>query len=99
MSNQPQPQVQPIITLEHFAELMSDWFTNKSQQVDALVNFPEHEPIRVQDNVNGIEKVLTGAEREAFIDGLKVAATIFDRLPFETRIVDEEGKPAEQATE
>lgn len=86
----------PITELSQFAELTVNWFTNKSQQLDALINFPEHEDIKIQDNIKGEERVLTPVEREAFIDGLKVAATIFNRLPFDCLPVDAEGNPMTQ---
>lgn len=97
MSNQPK-QVTPIIDLNQFAAITADWFFKKSGEIDQLIAFPEHEAIKVQDNVTGAEYELVGKEREAFIQGLKVARTVFDVLPFEVREVDDEGKPVE-ATE
>ncbi|HCJ6328421.1 hypothetical protein K5F27_16950 [Acinetobacter baumannii] len=91
-----QPVQQPITSLPQFAQLVAAWFFTKSQQLDQLIEFPEHEPLKITDNITGEEKVLTGAEREAFFDGLKVAATLFDKLPFEWAPVDAAGNPAEE---
>lgn len=86
-------QINPVVSLDQFAQLMGAWFFQKSQQIDQLIEFPEHEGIRVVDNNTGEEHVLTGPERSAFIEGLKVARTIFDVLPFTSVPVDADGQP------
>lgn len=93
-----QQKAQPILDLAQFAELMGAWFFSKSQELDHLIEFPIHEAIRVNDNTTGVEKVLVGAEREAFIDGLKVARTVFDVLPFNFAPIGEDGQPIQGQT-
>lgn len=89
----------PVTDINGLASLVANWFFSKSAQIDHLIEFPEHEPITVMDNISGEERILEGAEREAFIQGLKVARTVFDVLPFNVVAVDENGKPVEQQPE
>ncbi|WP_038345672.1 hypothetical protein [Acinetobacter sp. A47] len=89
----PKQRVVQITSLEHFAAITGDWFFTKHQQLEQLINFPEHEQLMVTDNKTGVEQILVGAERAAFMEGLKVAATLFDKLPFDFFPVDAEGNP------
>lgn len=95
-TQQANPVVLPITSLEQFVHLVASWYEVNHQKIEALANYPEHEDIKVQDNITGEERVLTGKEREAFVDGLKVAATFFGSLPFQAVPVDEQGQPVQE---
>ena len=76
--DQPQtPDVRPIETLDDFETLVTQWHSNRISQVKHLASVPDDEQLLI-NNV-----ALVGEERSAFIQGLMVALTYFETLPFQ----------------
>lgn len=76
-----QQNIQPVQNLDQFAQLMVDWHTAGQKQI-ALASTPPKEVV-IKAFINGKERVLTNAERQAFVAGVQVAGEIFKNLPFQ----------------
>lgn len=71
----------PVENLDQFAQLITDWHHDGQKQI-ALASNPPKE-VTIKATINGKERALGTAERQAFIAGVQVAGEIFGKLPFQ----------------
>lgn len=95
MSQEENPVV-GITTIDDFAKLITDWFTDCQSQLAYAANVPEN--VKIKAIIDGKEKELTFKERQAFMAGVTVVGEIFKQLPFQSveasdeQAVDDSGK-------
>lgn len=64
------------------AHLVHRWHSHVLAQLDHLIAVPLTEILEVSNTDTGSAEILTGVEREKFLQGLLVARTFFATLPF-----------------
>lgn len=74
--------VKPVTSVEDLVNILVNWHSNVNAQLTHLAESPADVGLEVTDQDSGEVKLLTGVEREAFIQGLLVAKTTFATLPF-----------------
>lgn len=80
--SQEQNPVVPVNSIDDFAKLVSDWFTDCHAQLGYASNVPAD--VKIKATIDGKEKELTFKERQAFMAGVSVVGEIFKSLPFQT---------------
>lgn len=80
--SQQEPQT-PSQDLSQFIELVMKWHFQKISEIDHISRIPESETLEITDEDSGEVHNLEGKEREAFLQGLLVAKSMFMQLPFQ----------------
>ena len=73
--------VVPVATVDDFARLVIDWFSDCQEQLGYAAQVPEN--VDIKATIDGVERSLTSTERQAFMAGVAVVGEIFKKLPFE----------------
>ncbi|MCS5736940.1 hypothetical protein [Herbiconiux daphne] len=81
MTQEANPVV-PVATVDDFARLIADWHADGITQLEYVENVPGD--VIVKAVIDGVERALTGTERQVFLAGVSVVRSIFEKLPFET---------------
>ncbi len=86
-----QEQQQPGFTsIEHFGNTVIDWFHNRHQQLDMLINAPEGLMTALEEVESGRQIALEGDVLIAYRAGLARAQEVFNNLPFQVITQDDQ---------
>lgn len=89
MENQEQ-QAPGFESVEHLGNTVIEWFYNRHQQLDMLINAPEGIMTDIQDTETGELIPLQGDVRKAYLAGLAQAQEVFNNLPFKVITQDDQ---------